>query len=211
MKRKNHLDYPKILLILFAFLWVILAIDPVDRADWALENVLIFISVPLIIWTHNRIRLSNFSCTMLFLFLTMHIIGAHYTYSQTPFFSSFNGTKFDRDYYDRLTHFSFGLLLYAPIMEVVSKLAKIKGILLYIFPLSLIVALAGIYEVFEWQAGIIVSPKTAISFIGMQGDIFDTQKDIALAFQGALIAVFINLMKNLKYSRAKPLSHAHTN
>src|SRR3989338_6378456 len=202
MKKSFSKNYPVFLLVLFTLVWAILAISPVDRANWFVENIPVFAFAPLFLWLHSRLKFSNFSCTMLALFLTLHAVGSHYTYSQTPFFSSFNGIKFDRDYYDKLVHFSFGLLLYLPIRELLSKVTNLRGIVLYAFSWMTIIAFAGVYEIFEWLTAILVSPKTALSFLGMQGDMFDTQKDIAMAFQGGLIALFINLMKNLKYSRA---------
>ncbi|MEK6892153.1 MAG: DUF2238 domain-containing protein, partial [Nanoarchaeota archaeon] len=67
--------------------WIILAIKPVNRADWFLENIVVFIFVPIMILVHYKLKLSNFSYTVITLFLIVHAVGAHYTYSQTPFFS----------------------------------------------------------------------------------------------------------------------------
>jgi putative membrane protein len=47
------------------------------------------------------------------------------------------------------------------------------------------------YEIIEWVAASLVSPEAAMAFLGTQGDVFDAQKDSALAALGAIItAVF---------------------
>jgi len=77
--------YPLTLLALFCVLWLALAIAPVYRQDWLLENLLVFIAVPLFVVTARRLRFSNFTYTCLFLFFSLHTIGAHYTYSLVPY------------------------------------------------------------------------------------------------------------------------------
>ena len=61
--------YPALLLVLFTALWLALAIDPVYRQDWLLENLLVLIAVPTLVLTHRRLRFSNFAYTCLFVFL----------------------------------------------------------------------------------------------------------------------------------------------
>ena len=60
------------------------AIEPFDRRDWLLENLLVFIAVPLLVANYRRLRFSNFAYTCLFVFFVLHEIGAHYTYSEVP-------------------------------------------------------------------------------------------------------------------------------
>lgn len=88
-------------------IWIVLAIRPVSRSDWLLENTLVFLAVPLIAWFGPRLPLSNASYACLFLFFVLHLIGAHYTYSEVPFLASDTG----RNHYDRLAHFLYGLLM----------------------------------------------------------------------------------------------------
>src|SRR5512143_2618445 len=113
--------------VLLFLLWAILAVSPLDRKDWALENVLVLVFVPVLVLTRKRLPLSRISYTAIFLFLSLHLIGAHYTYAKVPYdqwFKSLTGTTlnefagFQRNHFDRLVHFSFGLLLAYPIREV---------------------------------------------------------------------------------------------
>src|SRR5262245_21830959 len=77
--------YHVVLLVIFFVFWVWAAIDPVYRSDWWLENVLIFIAVPLVIGLGFYFRLSNLSYTLITIFLVLHVIGSHYTYAEVPF------------------------------------------------------------------------------------------------------------------------------
>ena len=77
--RISHFGYVSLLVGIFAILWVILAIDPVDRADWALENALVALFAVVLIATYRRLMLSLVSYTLIFVFLCLHEVGAHYT------------------------------------------------------------------------------------------------------------------------------------
>ncbi|HEX5709740.1 MAG TPA: DUF2238 domain-containing protein, partial [Sulfuricurvum sp.] len=94
------------LFTLYILLWIALAYNPSYRDDWLLENILVFIALPILIWADKRIRFSRESVWMLFIFFVLHGVGAHYTYSEMPWFSpvtDFFG--FERNHYDRLIHF----------------------------------------------------------------------------------------------------------
>src|SRR5262249_28659085 len=123
----RHLRYVGILAALFTVLWVALAIAPMDRSDWILENVLTLVAVLVLATSYRRLTLSRISYTMIFLFLCMHTIGAHYTYAEVPYdawWSSLTGSTFNelvgwqRNNFDRVVHFSYGLLLAYPVREM---------------------------------------------------------------------------------------------
>jgi len=196
MKNKFSKNYPLYCLVFYIIAWTLLAINPIDRFTWLLENVVVFIFVPIFILVHFKARLSNISYTLLTIFMILHAIGAHYTYSQTPFFSSMFGIKFQRDNYDRLIHFSFGLLIYPPMRELTGKFIKAKGFWSYSTPWAIVVCFAAIYEIMEWLTAVIVSPEQAAAFTGIYNDIFDTHKDMAIAALGALISAISVSIKN---------------
>ena len=77
--------YLPVLTVIFAIEWVWLAISPHDRADWALENVIVVALVILLASTDRKLPLSRVSYTLIFVFLLIHEIGAHYTYSEMPY------------------------------------------------------------------------------------------------------------------------------
>ena len=125
---------------LLAALWVALAFHPFDRSDWWLENVLLFAAVGLLVSTHRAFPLSKVSYTTIFVFLCLHTVGAHYTYAEVPYdeaWRNLTGHSFNsafgwtRNNFDRVVHFSYGLLLAYPIREVFIRVANVRGFMLY--------------------------------------------------------------------------------
>src|SRR3989344_640725 len=189
--------YQKILLIVFAVVWVWAAIEPKFPHDWLLENYLVFIFVPIIIVLGYWFKLSNLSYTLITVFMILHVIGSHYTYAHVPFgFTLQEWFGADRNMYDRLVHFTFGFLLAYPVREVFLRISKVKGFWGYYFPLDLTLAMSALYEIIEWLAARKVDPAAGIAFLGSQGDIWDAQKDMLLAGCGALIAMLVIFIIN---------------
>lgn len=188
MKKKDH--YPAVLLGIFFIVWIILAISPNYRNIWFDENILSVGLVILLVLTYRKFRFSNFSYTLLFFFLVLHTIGSHYTYAEMPLFDVFK-ENFDwsRNHYDRVVHFLFGVVFYFPLYEWMNWKWKIKGWGKYFLPFMVIIALKGIYEVIEVGYFLVRESKLVENnFLGMQGDIFDAQKDMFLGMIGAGIS-----------------------
>ena len=99
--------------------------------------------------------------------------------------------------YDRLIHFAYGLLLAYPVREVLMRIARLRGFWAYFFPIDLTFAFSSIYEIIEWKAATLVAPDLGLAFMGIQGDIWDAQKDMLLAGMGAILAMLIVLLINL--------------
>jgi putative membrane protein len=180
------------LLLWLVALWVAMAIEPFDRGDWLLENVLVFIYAILLITTYPRFRFSNLSYGLFGVFLSLHLVGAHYTYSETPF-GFWLQEMFDlsRNHYDRIVHFSFGLLIAYPFREFLLRVAGMRVGWSYLFAVVTVLAFSGFYEALEGAAAVVVSPELGMAFLGTQGDIWDAQKDTALAFVGSIVAMGI--------------------
>lgn len=190
--------YHWFLIASFIAVWVWAAINPAFPHDWLLENYLVFLSVPIILLLGYYFKLSKVSYTLITLFLMLHLVGSHYTYEHVPF--GYNLQAWfgeNRNMYDRLVHFSCGFLLFYPIREMFMRLAKVKGIWAYIFPIDLLGSFSAIYEIIEWQAAKNVDPLSGIAFLGSQGDIWDAQKDMFMAIIGACIAAVIIFMINM--------------
>ncbi len=64
------------------------------------------------------------------------------------------------------------------------------GSWLKLFVISFALAVSAVYELIEWAVALL-SDEAAESFLGTQGDVWDTQSDIAMALLGALITVFV--------------------
>lgn len=191
MNKSFSENYPKYCLFIYLIVWTLLALKPLNRLDWFLENLLPFIFVPLLVLTYKKFRFSNLSYTLMAIFMVLHAIGAHYTYSEVPFIKFLFSIFFKRDNYDRLVHFTFGLLMVYPLMEFLMKFAGIKKAWSYIIPINIIMSASAAYEIIEWIVAIIVQPDNAIAWLGIQGDLFDSEKDMLMAAIGAIITMSI--------------------
>ena len=194
--------YHKILILAFLAVWIWAAIRPKFPHDWLLENVLVFVFVPILLLVGRYFRLSNLSYTLITVFMILHLAGSHYTYSEVPFgytLQSWLGA--DRNMYDRLVHFSFGLLLAYPIREMFMRLARSRGVWSFYLPLDLTLAFSGGFEIFEWLVAAVVNPEAGMAYLGSQGDIWDAQKDMLLAGLGAFLAMLITALINWRYNR----------
>jgi putative membrane protein len=173
-------------------LWIVTAINPLYPRDWLLENLLVFIYGALLVVTYRRFRFSNLSYGLFTLFLSLHLVGAHYTYAEVPFGFWLQDTfDLERNHYDRIVHFTFGLLLVYPFREILLRQTGIKTSWSYFLAINCIVAFSSIYEVLEVIAAAIVSPELGNAYLGTQGDEWDAQKDAFLAFAGSVIAMLI--------------------
>lgn len=180
----------QLLLVAYAGIWIWAAIDPIYRFDWFLENILTILVIVVLTTTYHRFPLSDISYALIFIFMVLHTVGAHYTYSEVPLGSWLKDTfELSRNHYDRIVHFSFGLLLAYPFKEMVVRIATNNSILAALFALTLVFTYSGGFEIIEWIVARIVDPKAGAAYLGTQGDEFDSQKDMALAVSGALIAL----------------------
>jgi len=178
------------LLLVFGLIWIVLAIKPLYRQDWLLENVIVFIAVPGLILGYFHRPLSSASYVLIFVFLVLHEIGAHYTYSEVPYDSwwqsltgfSLNGSLgWERNHYDRLLHFVFGLLIAAPLRELLVRSSGMRGIWSYVLPVVIVMASSASYELIEWAAAMVFGGDLGMAYLGTQGDVWDSHKDMACA------------------------------
>jgi len=184
--------------------WVALAIAPRYRDDWLLENLLVLVIVPVFVVTYRRLPFSNFAYTCLFVFLGLHEIGAHYTYSEVPYdawFETLTGTTlngllgFARNHYDRLVHFAYGLLLFPMVWELFDRRAAPRGVWRYVFPVTFLMSHSVLYELIEWVAAEMFGGDLGQAYLGTQGDVWDAQKDMALAAAGALSGLLLTVLR----------------
>jgi putative membrane protein len=111
----------------YGLFWIWLAIEPVDRRDWLLENLLSLTLVAVLVLTYRRYQFSRLSYGLIALFLTLHAIGAHYTYAEVPFgFWLKDFFILSRNPFDRLAHFAYGALLVYPLRELLVRLAGLR-------------------------------------------------------------------------------------
>jgi putative membrane protein len=185
------------LLVWYVLFSSLMAISPVDRGDWFLENLLALSAVALLLATYRRFRFSTVSYVLITTFLTLHAIGAHYTYAEVPFgFWLQHSFGLSRNPFDRLVHFGYGFLLVYPLRELLMRLAGTRGFWSYYVGISGILAQSGLFELIEAAVAQTVSPELGMAYLGTQGDEWDAQKDMMAALFGAVVmAGFIWLVE----------------
>lgn len=186
-----------VLLPLFLLLSLLLGIAPWDRATWALENAMTALFAVFLFFQQRRQPLSAAAWWLIFAFGALHITGAHYTYSRVPynewtqaaFGTSLNAALgWERNHFDRLVHFAYGLLLFLPVRETLAERTGLDGAAASYFSVEFVMASSLLYELIEWGAAVTFGGELGMAYLGTQGDIWDAHKDMALASAGALLA-----------------------
>lgn len=160
--------------------------------DLALENGCVTAFMAAMIYSHRRFVFSDLSYLLIFFYLCLHEYGAHYKYSDVPLGEWLKPLLHtQRNHYDRIAHFAFGFLLAYPMREIAMRALKVRGRWLYYLPVECTLALSAIYEILEALMANILSPQRGEEFVGMQGDMWDSQEDMFMAGLGSVIAVLI--------------------
>jgi len=186
----------------YLLVWLWSAWQPIYPHDWMMENILVAAFVPALILTHRRFPLSDLTYLCIALFMSLHAIGAHYTYSHVPFGDALKGWfQATRNPFDRIVHFSFGLLLAYPARELFMRVAQTRGVWNFILPVEIVLSLSGLFEIFESWAARLSAPELGDAYLGSQGDIWDAQKDMTVATLGAILAMVITALVLARKSR----------
>ena len=205
-----HRYYLLILAVIFGLWAGVMAIHPLDRKAWLLENALVLAGVTLLAMFHRRLLFSRVSYTLIFIFMCLHQVGAHYTYSEVPYdewFQHLTGRTFnslvgwERNQFDRVVHFGYGLLLAYPIREIFLRVVNVRGFWGYFLPLDLTMSTSMLYELVEWATCVVFGGDLGQAYLGTQGDEWDAHKDMALASLGAVIAMSITAAINWRFQR----------
>jgi putative membrane protein len=180
------------LVLAYSVFWVWLAIDPLNRRDWLLENLLVLTLIPLLLLTYRRFEFSLTSYCLIGLFLVLHAFGAHYTYAEVPLGYWLRDLwGLSRNPFDRMAHFSYGALLVYPIRELLVRQAGLRGRWSSALPVCIVLAQSGFFEVLEAIVAVIVSPELGNIYLGTQGDEWDAQHDMAAALGGSVLTMCI--------------------
>jgi putative membrane protein len=184
---------------------VLASIEPLEWSSYLLHQLGTLIFLGLMLLAYRYWHISSRSYVLASLFLFIHIIGARYLYSYVPyddwtqlvFGVSLNDLfGWQRNMYDRLVHFSYGLLLFSAMVESSKFIFKISSIkLLIAIALMINMSSSLLYELLEWGIATTLSPEAAEAYNGQQGDVWDAHKDMALALLGGLIAAVITLFQ----------------
>ena len=180
------------LLGIYFVLFFVLAINPVDRPTWFVENLTVWILIAVILVLYaKQIRFSKTAYGFMFVLIYLHTIGGHYTFAEVPFGYITDLFNFSRNHFDRIAHFSVGFYAFA-IAELLYTKELVKSkFLLFTYPVFAIATIAMSYELIEWVYAASTSPEAGLAYLGSQGDIWDAQKDMLADTLGALVTTTI--------------------
>ena len=184
---------------------VLASIEPLEWSSYLLHQLGTLLFLALMLGAYRYRYVSSRSYVLAALFLIIHIVGARYLYSYVPYddwIDQLFGLRLDelfdwqRNMYDRLVHFSYGVLLFNAMVDISKTIFNVQSVKLLI-ALALMINMSSslLYELLEWSIAMTLSPEAAEAYNGQQGDVWDAHKDMALALLGGLIAAGIMLFQ----------------
>lgn len=202
MKNKNNFFFW--LLGIYGVEFLVLAINPIDRMTWFVENLTVWIILAVIIGLYfGKIRFSNLAYALMFVLIYLHTIGGHWTFAMVPFDFVTNLFGFSRNHFDRIAHFSVGFYAYAIAELLWDKKLVATKFLLFTYPIFVIATIAMSYELIEWVYAATANPEAGMAYLGSQGDIWDAQKDMLADTLGAIFATSIFFLTNSIFIKKK--------
>ena len=179
-------------IVIFLICWTVTFINTPNRTNWFTENTLTFIFILSLSLTHRKFKFSDASYTMMFVYILLHIYGAEYTYAENPFgYWLKDVLHLQRNHYDRIVHCSFGLLLAYPMRDYFKNHFEWPNWVCWVLPAEITLSFSAMYELLEWMVADIFFPAEGDAYLGTQGDIWDAQKDMGIAFTGAVTAMIL--------------------
>ena len=157
-----------------------------------IPTMLLLVASP---WLLRRWPLSTPAVACIVAFMALHTLGGRYAYSNVPYddwaraltgASLSDAFGWTRNHYDRLVHLAFGALSMIPVAEIARRWGGLGPRAAALAVLAWVLAISCLYEIFEWLLTIVAAGETADRYNGQQGDIWDAQKDMALATLGAI-------------------------
>ena len=177
------------LLLVGALCLALSRVGAVEPGTWLLEVFPIFIAVPLLLATARRFPLTRLAYRLIFLHALILMLGGHYTYAKVPLgFWAQDAFHLARNHYDRLGHFAQGFVPAIVAREILLRCSPLaRGKWLFFLVTCVCLSVSACYELVEWAAALL-GGSSAESFLGTQGDVWDTQWDMFMALLGALAA-----------------------
>jgi len=183
----------KIFLSISAIIFLLSAINPHDYLTWFMEVSPAMIGFTIIAYKWNSFRLSRFMLILICIHSWILFVGGHYTYAEVPAgFWVRDALGLARNHYDRVGHFIQGFqpAFLARELLLRNKVVKKDDWWRKYIVVSSCLGFSAFYELIEFAAAMILG-GSAESFLGTQGDIWDTQKDMLLALIGSLVALML--------------------
>ena len=190
-KNKGNPDRVNLLLtgvLAIVFIWS--AVRPRDYFTWLLEVAPAIIGFVVLAATYRRFRFTQLVYTLCALHAIVLMVGGHYTYAEVPLFNWIRDTfGLTRNHYDRVGHFAQGFVPAMVTREILLRTSPLRaGPWLATIVVAICLAISALYELIEWGVAV-ASGSAADAFLGTQGDVWDTQKDMAICLAGALAAL----------------------
>ena len=188
------------MLVVLAVVTIITYIDPVFPQEQFLQQAGTILLVALMLTDLRKHWFSNLAFLGIALFTVLHLIGARYIYSYVPYqewlqcLGDWGWLHSTRNHYDRLVHLLFGLFLFPALVEYSRRRITSRQVMAVLVAWLMVQAGSLIYELFEWSLTLVLSPEDAEGYNGQQGDMFDAQKDMALAMLGSTVAAISYLI-----------------
>ncbi len=185
-----------VLVLIWLVFSILLGIAPRQRADWLMEHIVVAAGLAILVVTGRWFVFSKTAYTLGFFFTCLHTIGAHYTYSEVPYHEAWAtltgdavSTGGNRNHFDRIVHFLYGLMLTRPWREAFYfAMNPRRDFWSHLVVVSFCMATSLLYELFEWAAAVVWGGEAGIAFLGTQGDVWDAQQDMFLAMMGAVLS-----------------------
>lgn len=164
-------------------------IAPHDRLTWVLETAPVMLGIVLMAATAGLFPLTPLLHGLIAAHAIILCVGGHYTYAQVPLgFWVQDALGLARNHYDRLGHFFQGFEPAILAREILLRRSPLRrGKWLFFIVTSICLAFSAFYELIEWWAAI-AGGDSAESFLGTQGDVWDSQWDMFLALSGAVLS-----------------------
>jgi putative membrane protein len=203
-KKGNWVHFFLLLLVILVLIWSL--IKPVEGYGVLLMEISPSVLVLIfLIARYNHFRFTTVSYVIIALLVILTFIGGHYSYAKVPLFTWIKD-YFDlkRNHYDRFGHFLKGLMVIVIIELLLRKTALLKSKTTNFIAVCIILAIGALYEIIEWLSTKLGHEgKSTKDFLGMQGDIWDAQEDMALLLLGSILSLFFIkiLYKGLDKSR----------
>jgi len=181
---------------------IIASINPLEYPSYLLHQLGTFLMLVTLFYVQRKYGLSFFSFCCYLSFLLIHVIAAHYLYSFVPYNQWLQNLLhinldqmmgWQRNMFDRLVHFSYGLLLYPFFNRIfITWLPNITAMQRILLIIQFVMATSLLYEWIEWAIALNLSPEDAENYNGQQGDIWDAHQDMLVATLGSVIAALIH-------------------
>lgn len=185
--RAAHLPAVLLTVVLAVLAWS--GVAPRDRLTWAMEVAPVVIGLALAVPTYRRFRLTNLLYVLLAFHAVILMVGGKYTYAEVPLFNWLRDAwDLSRNHYDRVGHFVQGFVPALLVRELLLRTSPLRpGRWLFTIVVFGCLGFSALYELIEWMAALALG-SDADAFLATQGDVWDTQKDMALALVGAALA-----------------------